>query len=72
MTTGGYKKAPYSGIPDHVESLRAGQAIVAGDEGQLPMVEPVETLRTWDEQRVVRVQERCANTGRSLGTSDGG
>ena len=62
-------------IPDRVEGLRAGQAIVAAEEGHLPMVEPVETLRTWDEERVVRVHERCANTDlgrtqrRSLQTS---
>src|SRR3984957_17609295 len=54
-------------IPDRAEGLRAGQAIVAAEEGQLTMVEPVEPLRTWDEQRVVRVHERCANTDRALG-----
>src|SRR6267142_2754535 len=50
-------------IPDHAEGLRKGQAIVAAKEGYLPMVEPVETLRSCDEQRVVRVHEQCLNTG---------
>jgi hypothetical protein len=54
-------------IPNRAEGLRAGQAIVAAEEGQQPMVEPVETLRTCDEERVVRVHEQCLNTGRARG-----
>src|SRR4029077_15054444 len=53
-------------IPNRVEGLRAGQAIVAAEEGQPSMVEPVETMRTWNKERVVRVHERCAKTDRAL------
>jgi len=54
-------------ISNRAEGLRAGQAIVTAEEGQLPMVEPVETLRTWDEEGVVRVHEQCVNTRRTMG-----
>src|SRR6202021_2172953 len=54
-------------VPERAKGLRAGQAIVASEEGHLPMVQPVETLRTWDEKRVVRVHEQCLNTGLALG-----